>query len=128
MNFQRRLIAFAVASCFAVSPVLGEENERVLTPVKTVPDKEVDIQSRTELGTLTEATPISGSVVAKEELEHLQLVNNLLELGKRIPGISMIRNMRIPAGGKQYTENRVDGMRTAVQVNTSVLDELDVAN
>lgn len=128
MNYKRRLIALAVATIFAYSPAQAEEAERTLAPVKTTPDKEVDIQARTELGTLTEATPISGSVVVKEELEHLQLVNNLLELGKRVPGISMVRNMRIPAGGKQYTENRVDGMRAAVQVNTSVLDELDVAN
>jgi hypothetical protein len=34
----------------------------------------------------------------------------------------MIRNMRIPDGGKLYTENRIDGMR-ATATNTSVFDE-----
>jgi len=86
-----------------------------------------DPHSRTELGKLTEATPISGTTVSADTLEHLQLVNNLLELGKRVPGISMVRNMRIPDGGKLYTENRIDGMR-AIATNTSVLDEIDGAN
>ncbi len=89
--------------------------------------KSEDPHTRTELGKLTEATPMSGAAVTSEELEHLQIVNNLLELGKRVPGISMVRNMRIPDGGKLYTENRIDGMR-AIQTNTSVLDEVDGAN
>jgi len=127
MKHQRTLLALALSAVFAI-PAFAQEKEQVLAPVKTTPDKEEDIQARTELGKLTEATPISGSVVSTEEIEHLQLVNNLLELGKRVPGISMVRNMRIPDGGKQYTENRIDGMRAAVQVNTSVLDEVDQAN
>lgn len=85
------------------------------------------VQQRTELGKLTEFTPISGAVVSQQDLEHLQLGNNLLELGKRVPGISLIRNMRIPDGGKLYTENRIDGMR-ATATNTSVLDEVDQAD
>lgn len=89
--------------------------------------KNTDPHSRTELGKLTEATPMSGATVNAEELEHLQLVNNLLELGKRVPGISMVRNMRIPDGGKQYTEGRIDGMR-AIATNTSILDEIDGGN
>lgn len=127
MKHQRTLLALALSAAFAI-PAFAQEKEQVLAPVKTTPDKEEDVQARTELGKLTEATPISGSVVSTEEIEHLQLVNNLLELGKRVPGISMVRNMRIPDGGKQYTENRIDGMRAAVQVNTSVLDEVDQAN
>lgn len=127
MKHQRTLLVLALSAAFAI-PAFAQEKEQVLAPVKTTPDKEEDVQARTELGKLTEATPISGSVVSTEEIEHLQLVNNLLELGKRVPGISMVRNMRIPDGGKQYTENRIDGMRAAVQVNTSVLDEVDQAN
>ena len=131
MKLNRNLIALAVSALCAngfSSLAMAQETERVLSPIKTTPDIEQDVQARTELGKLTEATPISGTVVPKEEMEHLQLVNNLLELGKRVPGISMVRNMRIPDGGKQYTENRIDGMRGAVQVNTSVLDEVDAAN
>lgn len=84
------------------------------------------VWSRGGTSALTEVC-ISGATVGKDEIEHLQLVNNLLELGKRVPGISMVRNMRIPDGDKLYTENRIDGMR-AVSTNTSVFDEADMAN
>jgi len=130
MKLKHTLVALAVSAIFShmySAGVQAEEAERVLAPVKTTPDKETDVQSRTELGKLTEYTPISGAVINQEEIEHLQLVNNLLELGKRVPGISMVRNMRIPDGGKLYTENRIDGMR-AINTNTSVFDEVDMAN
>lgn len=84
------------------------------------------VWSRGGTSALTEVC-ISGATVGKDEIEHLQLVNNLLELGKRVPGISMVRNMRIPDGDKLYTENRIDGM-CAVSTNTSVFDEADMAN
>ncbi len=84
------------------------------------------VWSRGGTSALTEVC-ISGATVGKDEIEHLQLVNNLHELGKRVPGISMVRNMRIPDGDKLYTENRIDGMR-AVSTNTSVFDEVDMAN
>lgn len=102
-------------------------SEQTLDAMTISSSKAEDIHARTELGVLTEHTPISGTVVTQEELEHLQLGNNLLELGKRVPGISMIRNMRIPDGGKLYTENRIDGMRSSA-TNTSVLDEVDQAD
>lgn len=130
MKLKRTTVALAVFALFSnihTVAALAEETEKVLAPVKTTPDREADVQARTELGKLTEYTPISGTVVDQEEIELLQLVNNLLELGKRVPGISMVRNMRIPDGGKQYTENRIDGMR-AINVNTSVFDEVDMAN
>jgi len=88
-------------------------------------DKDKPVQQRTELGKVTVYTPVSGAVVGRQELDDLQLVNNLLELGKRVPGISMVRNMRVPDGGKQYTETRVDGLR-ATALNTSGLDGVDV--
>ncbi len=100
---------------------------RQLPEMTIAADVDLPVQQRTELGRLTEYAPLSGSVVSLEEIEHLQLVNNLFELGKRVPGISMIRNMRIPDGGKLYTENRIDGMRTT-STNTSLLDEVDLAD
>lgn len=105
----------------------SQTKEAMLEAMKISAKKSEDPHTRTELGKLTEATPMSGATVTSEELEHLQLVNNLLELGKRVPGISMVRNLRIPDGGKLYTENRIDGMR-AIATNTSVLDEIDGAN
>lgn len=103
----------------------NEHEDMFLKEMVVSAEKDKPIQQRTELGKLTVYTPVSGAVVGKEELEHLQLVNSLLELGKRVPGISMVRNMRIPDGGKQYTETRVDGMR-AIALNTSGLDGVEL--
>ncbi len=117
-----------LAALLLVSPAAIISAQETSLPAMTIAsDADKPVQQRTELGKLTEYTPISGAVVSQEELEHLQLGNNLLELGKRIPGIAMIRNMRIPDGGKLYTENRIDGMR-ATATNTSVLDEIDQAD
>lgn len=120
-----RLRPIAALLAFPVT-VLGQDAN--LPEMTIASDIEVPVQQRTELGKLTVYTPISGTVVEGEELEHLQLVNNLLEIGKRVPGISMVRNMRIPDGGKNYTENRVDGMRVSSTSNTSLLDEVDGSN
>jgi iron complex outermembrane receptor protein len=111
----------------ASRPVPTQTSEPTLDTMTISAKKSSDPHTKTELGKLTEYTPISGAVVSREEVEHLQLVNNLLELGKRVPGISLIRNMRIPDGGKLYTENRIDGMRASA-TNTSSFDEVDMAN
>lgn len=127
----RRPLALAVAAALGIiyaNGVLAEEKDIQLKEVAVSAGTDKPVQQRTELGKLTEYTPISGAVVDREEIEHLQLVNNLLELGKRVPGISMVRNMRIPDGGKNYTENRVDGMRVSSTSNTSLLDEIDGSN
>ena len=104
----------------------SDQDNRLLKEMVVSAAKDKPVQQRTELGKLTVYTPVSGAVVSEEELEHLQLVNNLLELGKRVPGISMVRNMRIPDGGKAYTESRIDGMRST-SLNTSVFDTLDMS-
>lgn len=122
-HFRMRPIAALLA--FPLTIAFAQETQFPEMTIASDADKPV--QQRTELGKLTEYTPISGTVVDAVELEHLQLGNNLLELGKRVPGIAMIRNMRIPDGGKLYTENRIDGMR-ATATNTSVLDEIDQAD
>jgi iron complex outermembrane receptor protein len=125
-----RAVTVAVSAMLGVLCATGataQEKEVTLKETTVSSSADKPIQERTELGHLTEATPLSGSVVDKTEIEHLQLVNNLVELGKRVPGISMIRNMRIPDGGKLYTENRVDGMR-ATSTNTSMFDEVDMAD
>lgn len=116
-----------IAALLAFPFTLAFAQETQLPEMTIASDADKPVQQRTELGKLTEYTPISGTVVDAVELEHLQLGNNLLELGKRVPGIAMIRNMRIPDGGKLYTENRIDGMR-ATATNTSVLDEVDQAD
>lgn len=104
-----------------------KSDNRLLKEMVVSAAKDKPVQQRTELGKLTVYTPVSGAVVSAEELEHLQLVNNLLELGKRVPGISMVRNMRIPDGGKAYTESRIDGMRST-SLNTSVFDTVEMSS
>lgn len=121
----KALAASLAAIGMAQAGIASAETERELAAMKVTADQDKPVQQRTELGRITEYTPISGAVVEREELDHLQLVNNLLELGKRVPGISMVRNMRIPEGGKNYTENRVDGLRVSYTSNTSLLDEVD---
>lgn len=120
-------LAVALLAAFGTETTFAQEGEAKLKEVTISSEADKPIQARTELGKLTTYTPVSGAVVEREEIDHLQPVNNLLELGKRVPGISMIRNMRIPDGGKLYTENRIDGMR-ATNVNTSVFDEVDAAD
>jgi iron complex outermembrane recepter protein len=120
--------AIAAAGLAQSGIAVAEEQERELATMKVSAEHDKPVQQRTELGRLTEATPISGAVVDREEMEHLSVVNSLLELGKRVPGVSMVRNMRIPAGGKNYTENRIDGLRVSQTANTSILDEVDSAN
>ncbi|MDX9766870.1 MAG: TonB-dependent receptor [Ectothiorhodospiraceae bacterium] len=68
-----------------------------------------DEQSRTEPGRLTEATPMAGSVITREELETVKSADSLRELLTRVPGVAMSRNIRIPIGGKGYTNNLIDG-------------------
>lgn len=130
MSFgSRNLFRLRPVAAFLAFPAAVAFGQEVKLPEMTVAsDADKPVQARTELGKLTEYTPISGAVVEREELEHLNLVNNLLEIGKRVPGISMVRNMRIPDGGKNYTENRVDGMRVSSTSNTSLLDEVDGSN
>jgi outer membrane receptor protein involved in Fe transport len=127
----RRPLALAVAISFGglhMSSVLAQENEARLKEMKVAADADKPVQQRTELGKLTEFTPLSGTIVERQELEHLNLVNNLMEIGKRVPGFSMVRNLRIPDGGKNYTENRVDGLRVSSSSNASLLDEVDGSN
>jgi iron complex outermembrane receptor protein len=127
----RRPVSVAVAACFGlccIGAAQAQESDIKLKEISVSAETDKPVQQRTELGKLTEYTPISGATVDREEIEHLQLVNILLELGKRVPGISMVRNMRIPDGGKNYTENRVDGMRVSSTSNTSLFDEVDLSN
>ncbi len=55
-------------------------------------------------------TPNAIVVIDREETEHVNFVDSREELLRRIPGNSMIRNLRIPMGDKNYTANLVDGL------------------
>jgi iron complex outermembrane recepter protein len=125
MKMQKTVITLAVSALLYQPAAHAEEAERTLAPVQSSAVKDVEIQSRTELGRLNEYTPLAGSVVEREELETVRFVDSLNELLIRIPGVSMSRNMRFTDGGKNYTENRIDGMRAR---NTGTYTFLDQVN
>ncbi len=87
------------------------------------------VQERTELGRLTKTTPQPGSVIDREELENVKFVDVLREQFNRIPGVSMVRNMRIPDGGKSYSLNLVDGllMESPMKQSFTSMDEFNPA-
>ncbi len=70
-------------------------------------------------------TPNAVSVISGDEIEESNFVDSEKELLSRVPGNSMVRNLRIPIGGKNYTVNLVDGLalRGIGRGNTSFIDE-----
>lgn len=87
----------------------------------------VKVQAKTQLGRLTIATPMAGTVIIKEDLEQIRPADVQRELLPQIPGVSMVRNMRIPIGGKAYTNDLIDGysMKSASLGNVGFLDEVN---
>lgn len=54
--------------------------------------------------------PVSiSTIVDRQELDRIKFIT-AEEILNRVPGMSMIRNFRIPMGGKPYTNNLVDGL------------------
>ncbi len=102
---------------------LGYLKEMVISASQNEP-----VQDRTELGKLTAATPMSGTVITREELDNVKFVDPRREMLRRVPGFTMIRNIRIPDGGKSYTDKRVDGMRVDSSGNFQVLNETNPAD
>ncbi|MFZ4857640.1 MAG: TonB-dependent receptor [Desulfuromonadaceae bacterium] len=86
-------------------------------------EKDKPVQQRTELGMLTKETPLAGTVVPREELEFVRSLSALQEIMRRVPSVSMSRNMRFPDGGKNYTDGRTDGMKARNTGTTSFIDQ-----
>ena len=124
------LCQMCVQTAMADEVVLGESEGVPATRLGDIQitDMAKPVQERTELGRLTEYSPMSGSVVDRDEIDKLQFVDSLRELTNRIPGISLIRNMRIPDGGKNYTDNRVDGLRVSYNQTFSLIDQQNITN
>ena len=80
-------------------------------------------------------TPSSISIIDREEIDKVKFTD-AAELMDRIPGVSMVRNLRIPIGGKNYTVNLLDGMAVqqagsgtngfAEQSNTFDIERIEV--
>ncbi|MBU0620861.1 MAG: TonB-dependent receptor [Gammaproteobacteria bacterium] len=135
MSFFNQAIAEDALPASAVQPASNlpvqtesqaeDEKARLLKEMVVTADRERPVQQRTELGMLTKETPLAGTVVDRKELEQVRSVSTLNEIMRRVPGVSMSRNMRFADGGKNYTDNRTDGMRTR---NTGTYGFVDQSN
>lgn len=88
----------------------------------------IPVQKRTQLGRLTKTTPLAGSVIDQQELQTVKYADLLREQLARIPGISMQRNIRIPDGGKSYTNGAVDGFMVGSPSNGNTTNNTDTIN
>lgn len=86
------------------------------------------VQDRTEIGRLSVDEPVNGTTVSQEEIGIVRSTSSETDLLLRVPGISMIRNIRIPAGGKGYTNNLVDGFSVRSQSlgSSGFLDDVNL--
>ncbi len=87
-------------------PVMADEE----TDAPTFLDAIVVSGSRTEEKLLK--TPTAISLIDNKELNRVKFIDGNKELLSRIPGNSMIRNLRFAFGGKNYTVNLRDGVMT----------------
>jgi iron complex outermembrane recepter protein len=118
----------AALGMFCAGALAAEENEAKLKEMTVSSDADLSVPQRTELGTLNEYTPLAGTVVSREELETVRFVDSYHELLPRVPGISMSRNLRFTDGGKNYTENRIDGMRARNTGTYTFVDEINAGD
>ena len=126
MTLHKIAAAMVVAGLLQTgTAIAGDTKEHELAPMQVTSVAEVPVQQRTELGKLTEYTPIAGSVLSREEVETVHFVDSFHELLLRVPGISMSRNLRFTDGGKNYTENRIDGMRARNTGTYTFIDEVN---
>ncbi|MEJ2692004.1 MAG: TonB-dependent receptor [Candidatus Thiodiazotropha sp.] len=96
-------------------------------------DREADeLPSITVTATRVESgvqdTPSAVTVIGREELERVKFVDSRMELMKRIPGYSMVRNLRIPIGGKNYTINLIDGLSIGSAFGSGTIGFADSTN
>jgi outer membrane receptor protein involved in Fe transport len=95
-------------------------------PSKLYLDSMVVTATRTE--SKIKELPASVSVLGTQEMETVKFVDSRRELLKRVPGYSMIRNLRIPFGGKNYTINLVDGLATTSAFGSGSIGSPDKTN
>ncbi|MDD3484018.1 TonB-dependent receptor [Azovibrio restrictus] len=103
----------------------AQSEEKFLAPVKTTADADLSVQEKSAIETFSPYSPMSGTTISSEVLDTVKFVDPRRELLWRVPGMTLIRNIRIPDGSKSYTDKRVDGMRvnTYSTGNFNALDE-----
>jgi outer membrane receptor protein involved in Fe transport len=89
-------------------------------------DSMVTTATRTE--SKLKELPASISVLGPQDMETVKFIESRKGLLQRIPGFSLIRNLRIPFGGKNYTINLVDGLATASAFGSGSLGSPDKTN
>ncbi|TXT37786.1 MAG: iron complex outermembrane recepter protein [Comamonadaceae bacterium] len=124
----RHPLSLAVAAALGLlcaSPVQAQSTEATLKETTVTGSVSVIEEARevSKLGSLTMDKPMAGSVLTREDLDTIKSASALTELMSRVPGVSKSRNMRISAGGKNYTDNRVDGLRVSPTGTYSFADE-----
>ncbi len=100
----------------------------VTTTASQVSAEMAEVPYRTELGKLTPYTPLAGTVVGPEELETVRFIDSFHDLLPRVPGVSMSRNLRFTDGAKNYTENRIDGMRARNTGTYTFIDQMNAGD
>lgn len=113
-------VAAPVVTEAPAAPSVPSDSRFALRPTR--------VQDRTEVGRQTVDTPTAGTVIDQAELQRISSTSAETDLLLRVPGISMIRNIRIPIGGKAYTNNLVDGftVRSQTQGAFGFLDEVNL--
>ncbi|PLX34770.1 MAG: hypothetical protein C0605_12510 [Hyphomicrobiales bacterium] len=104
MNSQKLLAGTGIATCLLAGayPATPAFCEIIVLDTIVVSTSRSQEQLR--------ETPNAVSLVSKKEVEEVNFLDSRKELLSRIPGNSMVRNLRIPIGGKNYTINLVDGL------------------
>lgn len=121
-----RILAAMVAAGLAYSDIaVAEESETQLKAVTVTGAASAIEEAREQstLGGLTMDKPMAGSILTREDIETVKSVTSLYDLLARVPGVSKSRNLRIAAGGKNYTDNRVDGLRVSPTGTYGFVDE-----
>jgi outer membrane receptor protein involved in Fe transport len=104
----------------------GVEKDQKDIPSKLYLDSMVVTVTRTE--SKLKELPASVSVLGPQDMETVKFVDSRKELLQRIPGFSLVRNLRIPLGGKNYTVNLVDGLATTSAFGSGSLGSPDKTN
>ena len=111
----RVVVAPAAPVPAAPEAVVADLPSVVMTGDSRFAARRARLQDRTEIGRLTIDAPASGTAVSREDLAIIRSTSAENDLLLWVPGMSMVRNIRIPVGGKGYTNNLVDGFSVRSQ-------------
>jgi len=125
-----RAAAVAVFGLFSQAGHAADAAEKQLSTVKVGADSVIEeARQASQLGNLSMDKPISGTVLYSDDIETVKTGGDSLnDLLIRVPGVSKTRNMRIADGGKNYTDNRVDGMNMSRTGTFGFVDETNTEN